>query len=559
MEEFEFEYDYDDSYFTTSSTETNKPKDSFHLLTCKIHHDDFLGTVHKELQDPIYFSRPISIESKSKDTIHIVMDGKTSFDLIFNSKYPFEPPRLLYYGPKYDFLTMSRLVIDFMLFRQEKWTIKESIRTILEEIDSIIQHHEKILDPTFYWTSEEEMMISFLNEMNVFSNASYFEEKREIETGKGTGYSKDCKESNTMRNLEGREKQKKICFHKIGSLLSSECFQSIVTFYNLKEKIQQFIYSSSHLYVYKNKDWLQSLGLDTVHAFVGKKLEPHFEEDSSIYFTEDENFVNTHYYHAEKNVIHKYDFLHLYKRLFMEIKDCIVFQNQENVRFLWNINHIQYWKFIVQSQNEPYFGGIFEFHVFFPHEYPNVPPKVHFMTTGGGKIRFNPNLYAEGKVCLSLLNTWSGEQWNGTTNCFLHVVQAIMVMILTDQPVQNEPAYSSDQYFDKDPMQLEDLSDSILLIRKYHFQIKYFTLFHAILEQMKNINHPMYPFMMDLLRKKKTEIFSSIESHLNKANDKTYFENIVGAKSFQSNGNHIFKNYVQDIGEFLDQIKSNVV
>ena len=28
------------------------------------------------------------------------------------------------------------------------------------------------------------------------------------------------------------------------------------------------------------------------------------------------------------------------------------------------------------------------------------------MTTGAGTIRFNPNLYSNGTVCLSLLGTW---------------------------------------------------------------------------------------------------------------------------------------------------------
>ena len=26
----------------------------------------------------------------------------------------------------------------------------------------------------------------------------------------------------------------------------------------------------------------------------------------------------------------------------------------------------------------------------------------------GGKVRFNPNLYNDGKVCLSILGTWAG-------------------------------------------------------------------------------------------------------------------------------------------------------
>lgn len=32
---------------------------------------------------------------------------------------------------------------------------------------------------------------------------------------------------------------------------------------------------------------------------------------------------------------------------------------------------------------------------------------------GGGLVRFNPNLYNCGKVCLSLLGTWSGGQGEG--------------------------------------------------------------------------------------------------------------------------------------------------
>jgi len=32
---------------------------------------------------------------------------------------------------------------------------------------------------------------------------------------------------------------------------------------------------------------------------------------------------------------------------------------------------------------------------------------------GGGSVRFNPNLYNCGKVCLSLLGTWGGSRGEG--------------------------------------------------------------------------------------------------------------------------------------------------
>ncbi len=54
----------------------------------------------------------------------------------------------------------------------------------------------------------------------------------------------------------------------------------------------------------------------------------------------------------------------------------------------------------------PYGHGAYEFDIYFDDDYPNVPPKVNLATTGSGKVRFNPNLYSCGKVCLSLLGTW---------------------------------------------------------------------------------------------------------------------------------------------------------
>eukprot|EP00903_Cladosiphon_okamuranus_P005775 g5723.t1 len=92
----------------------------------------------------------------------------------------------------------------------------------------------------------------------------------------------------------------------------------------------------------------------------------------------------------------------------------------------------------------PYSGGLFAFDIFFPHNYPQSPPKVKLMTTGGGTHRFNPNLYADGKVCLSLLGTWDGdrgESWNAQTSTLLQVLVSVQSLILVPQPWFNEPGY----------------------------------------------------------------------------------------------------------------------
>jgi len=65
-------------------------------------------------------------------------------------------------------------------------------------------------------------------------------------------------------------------------------------------------------------------------------------------------------------------------------------------------------------------------------------------TTGGGTIRFNPNLYAEGKVCLSILGTWRGtatENWNPKVSTLLQVLLSIQAIIMSNEVYFNEPGY----------------------------------------------------------------------------------------------------------------------
>ena len=81
----------------------------------------------------------------------------------------------------------------------------------------------------------------------------------------------------------------------------------------------------------------------------------------------------------------------------------------------------------------------------FPANYPNVPPKCQIITTDNSHVRFNPNLYAAGKVCLSILGTWRGEsadEWRSTYS-ILYVLQAIQALIMNSTPFHNEPGYET--------------------------------------------------------------------------------------------------------------------
>lgn len=80
--------------------------------------------------------------------------------------------------------------------------------------------------------------------------------------------------------------------------------------------------------------------------------------------------------------------------------------------------------------------GAYMFEFKFPTNYPVSPPKLTYLTNDG-HTRFHPNLYRNGKVCLSVLNTWRGEGW---TSCqTIRSVLLILVTLFHNKPLLNEP------------------------------------------------------------------------------------------------------------------------
>ncbi|CAL1700032.1 unnamed protein product [Somion occarium] len=98
---------------------------------------------------------------------------------------------------------------------------------------------------------------------------------------------------------------------------------------------------------------------------------------------------------------------------------------------------------ITGPEGTPYYNGCYLFDVFLGPSYNHAPPSVKYMTTNGGKFRFNPNLYQDGKVCLSLLGTWSGPGWIAGKSTLLQVLISIQSMILCEEPYLNEPGWAT--------------------------------------------------------------------------------------------------------------------
>jgi ubiquitin-protein ligase len=98
---------------------------------------------------------------------------------------------------------------------------------------------------------------------------------------------------------------------------------------------------------------------------------------------------------------------------------------------------------IIGPSDTPYFGGNYFFEFNYPSDYPHSPPKVTYCTNGNN-IRFNPNLYVCGKVCVSLLNTWRGDQW---TSCqSISTVLLTLCTLLSKDPLLNEPGVGKNHH-----------------------------------------------------------------------------------------------------------------
>jgi len=134
-------------------------------------------------------------------------------------------------------------------------------------------------------------------------------------------------------------------------------------------------------------------------------------------------------------------------REFQTLRDGLPLDEDSSIFARHNADNLLHFKLcIVPSRETPYAYGCFVFSILLGRDYPAVPPSVDFQTTDNGNVRFNPNLYADGKVCLSLLGTWPGrpeEQWDPDNSNLLSVALSIQALIFTDEPYFNEPGYEA--------------------------------------------------------------------------------------------------------------------
>lgn len=232
-------------------------------------------------------------------------------------------------------------------------------------------------------------------------------------------------------------------------------------------------------------------------------------------FMENEIPSYYHYKNKKSNFKNKKSLIRIMSEN-QSIKESLPVNWDSSILFRINKKNINYASFfIIGPEGTPYHNGIFEFHMYYPDNYPLSSPQVNLMTTGNGSVRFNPNLYECGKVCLSLLGTWSGElneKWNPQVSTVLQVLISIQSLIFIDEPYFNEPGFEKSRYTEK----------GIFNSKKYNELRQLETIRWAINDKIENLTNSIEEFTKEHFLMKKDEIINVTKKWYDECEDESY-------------------------------------
>ena len=192
---------------------------------------------------------------------------------------------------------------------------------------------------------------------------------------------------------------------------------------------------------------------------------------------------------------------------------------------------------ILGPSDTPYEKGFYFVDINYPSDYPMNPPKVKFCTLNG-HVRFNPNLYACGKVCLSIIGTWSGPGW---TSCLsLSTVLVSIQSLLNENPITNEPGFEKE-------LITGDTS------RTYNSVIAYNNIRVAVVKMMTNTPYIFKffkPIMNEYFIKYEEFYMGYVKDHMK------YHNNKYSTRIYSMNGKYDIKFLENSLNSISSQCKN---
>lgn len=195
---------------------------------------------------------------------------------------------------------------------------------------------------------------------------------------------------------------------------------------------------------------------------------------------------------------------------------------------------------IVGPKDSAYEGGFYFIYVTFPKEYPYKSPQAKYCTQYQN-FRFHPNLYTNGKMCLSILDRqWAGPPW--TPAMQLATLLQTTKSILDNNPLANEPGYQKGNPENSDKH------------RQYRHAVRYMNIIGATINCIKSPPAGFDEFIPDM-KKYFIEHFDTymkfVDDHFLPLNGKT-----IGTQSYAQHPIEVNHLYLKEkIVETLDYCK----
>lgn len=210
---------------------------------------------------------------------------------------------------------------------------------------------------------------------------------------------------------------------------------------------------------------------------------------------------------------------------------------------------------IIGADDTPYANGVFIYDIYCDENFPASPPKMNLMTTGNNKIRFNPNLYSNGYICLSLLGTWSGdsiEKWTVNSN-LLQILLSIQSIVMSEGVIYNEPGHQRDNLTETGRARNQGYSNIV----------KYANIKYAMISHLKSPPACFKNVIQNHFRLKKDAIIEACEKWITEEKNSTIVAQYDGLvelhnKELASKYKLDSKKFLEDLIEEVEELKKEL-
>ena len=156
---------------------------------------------------------------------------------------------------------------------------------------------------------------------------------------------------------------------------------------------------------------------------------------------------------------------------------------------------------IIGPKDTLYENAFLFFEITFLNNYPYSPPNFKYIAQNN--VRIHPNIYVNGKVCLSILGTWAGPSWT----CAMDITNVLVTIqsLLDINPLLHEPGFENI---------LTGNEKNIKLNNYYNELIKYNSINSLIIDQLLKLPDSLNNFRLILqenFSKNKTDVYNKFK------------------------------------------------